>query len=68
MKKLITITIECETEKDNEYIQKALRRGTYKALDTTPYYVSAPQQVQSITINVEDINTTEPIDPSLKGI
>lgn len=69
MKKKITITIECETGATDEYIQTALRRGTYRALDTSPYYVSAPKEVESIDIKIEDIEEVEeePIEERKMG-
>ena len=56
MKKRITITIECETNKENEFIEKTLRRGTYRALDTEPSYISTPSNVDSIEVKIENLN------------
>ena len=52
MKKRITITIECETNKDDEYIQKVMKRGTFRALDTSPYYISSPGMVENIDVEI----------------
>ena len=55
MKKKINITIVCDTEQDDEYIKRVMKRGVYRGLDTSPYYISAPSEVDSIDIDVETI-------------
>ena len=53
-KKKITITVICETNKDNKYIETALVRGTFRALDQSPYYVAAPGSVESISVDIKE--------------
>lgn len=52
MKKTIRIKIVCDTDRNAEYIEKVMRRGTFRALDTSPHYISAPKEVESITVDV----------------
>ena len=53
-RKVITVTIDCITNKDNAYIKSQLRRGIYRALDTSGSYISHPQNVKDVDINVSD--------------
>jgi len=44
--KRLIISLDIETNKDYEAITKALERGIYRGLDTTPYYIAAPKDVK----------------------
>jgi len=49
--KTITVQIDVNTDEDIETIKKAVKRGIYVGLDTSPYYVAQPANVAITFIN-----------------
>ena len=53
-KKLVTITVEVETNVTNNTLENELIRGIYRGLDTEPNYVAPPKCVKIIEIKVAE--------------
>lgn len=47
----VKLTISIETSKSHEEVISALKRGIYRGLDTEPYYVASPKDVD-IEVNL----------------
>ena len=50
----ITITLEVITSESKNNIELALRRGIYRGLDTSPFYVAQPGNVTILKIEQDE--------------
>lgn len=50
----VTITLEVNTANTNESIELALKKGIYRGLDSYPYYIAQPRDVNIIDIKQEE--------------
>lgn len=44
----VTLTVVVETTKSLEEVKSGIKRGIYRGLDTEPYYIAKPSNVEVI--------------------
>lgn len=52
-KVFIVISLEIETNKTDQEIKKGLERGIYRGLDSEPYNIAQPKDINITTIELK---------------